>query len=67
MVTALGELVSFAEGLHHHHQVPRPVVKVGTEADICRVEHPHPVPHVQVAAHFSNGVLHLDRKTYHKL
>ena len=61
MVTAPGEQVPFAEGLHHHHQVSRPVVEVGTEADVGCVEHPHPVPHVQVAVHFSDGVPHLDR------
>ena len=62
MVTALGESVPFAEGLHHHHQVSRPVVEVGTEADVGCVEHPHPVPHIQVAPHFSDGVPHLERK-----
>ena len=62
MVTALSELVPFAESLDHHHQVSRPVIEVSTEADVASVEHPHPVPHVQVAAHFSDGVPHLDRK-----
>ena len=59
MVTALGEPVPFAEGFHHHNQVSRPVVEVGTEADVGCVEHPHPVPHIQVAPHFSDGVPHL--------
>ena len=63
MVTALSELVSLAESLHHHHQVSRPVIKVGAEADVAGVQHPHPVPHVQVAAHFGDGVPHLERKS----
>ena len=62
MVTALRELVFLAEGLHHHHQVSRPVVEVGAEADVGCVVHPHPVPHVQVAAHSCDRVPHLSRK-----
>ena len=63
MVTALGDLVSLAEGFDHHHQVSRPVVVVGAEANVGRVEHPHPVSHVQVAGHLSDVVPHLERKS----
>ena len=60
MVTALREFVSPAEGFDHHHEVSRPIIEVGAEADVGRVENPHPVPHVQVAAHFSDGIPYLE-------
>ena len=63
MVTALSKLVSLAEGFHHHHQVSRPVVEVGAEADVGCVEHSHSVSHIQVTPHFGDRVPHLARES----
>ena len=56
------ELMPFAEGFDHHHQVARSVVETGAKADVGRVQHAHPVPHVQVAAHFRSAVPYLERR-----
>ena len=56
------ELMPFAEGFDHHHQVARSVVESGAKADVGRVQHAHPVPHVQVAAHFRSAVPYLERR-----
>ena len=53
------ELMPFAEGFDHHHQVARSVVETGAKADVSRVQHAHPIPHVQVAAHFRSAVPYL--------
>ena len=55
------ELMPFAEGFDHHHQVTRSVVETGAKADVGRVQHAHPVSHVQVAAHFCSAVPYLER------
>ena len=56
------ELMPFAEGFDHHHQVTRSVVESGAKSDVGRVQHAHPIPHVQVAAHFRSAVPYLERR-----
>ena len=56
------ELMPFAEGFDHHHQVARSVVETGAKADVGSVQHAHPIPHVQVAAHFRSAVPYLERR-----